>query len=761
LVLVAVVLLALIGSAALILLGGSFEWQRNQLQQVADHAALDSALKIGIGCNAASAGTVITEADNFIATQRMRTGTLSIAPGTCATPYTGTDTFAGGLTETIHYPYRANQQQVEVILTLSLPISFGATLGATNTTVTAQAVGQQLSASVPAISANTLACTGGQFNVAGGISVQNPINFAGGCSVYAHTRYDAASGTYSDLANVSVYTDGQTWVGGLGLCVPGANAGSTSAICADGYELAGHVTPACGTTGTTAFLSVGDAAINANPCAAGKAPQPVAPRSTNLPPEPNADPLITATLPGGAPCAPGAVYPSIVVNGVTVGTGNAAAPTQDAAGYVHFKKGCYGYLNLGNLGGGGGGAISNVQAGAETSGDGIVTPTMTLPSTAGTLLVATISAEPSGTPSTAQPGWQYANGANEPEVGRTEIWYYPNNPGGIASATFNLGFNKGVAQLSEWRNVATSSPLDQTGTRVDSSGNTFSTVSTSGATSVANELVITSDNYNEGDIFTPGTGCTSLINDPNLGYSSEFRTDLPAGVASETVTYTSDTKWSLTIASFKPGGGAPSPNGAVLDPGFYYFNGSGFAGGGGICLNGGTLLARDVTLEFVNQTGFSSGSCTPGGAPACTGSCQFGSTPCSISACPPNAPGDAVSGGYTWFAAPCSQAPPGDASCAGSASWCPVGDRACWNLLIWAPSSNTGQVTIAGSVAKAWLLGSVFWPGSCTYTVNGTSSVAGAISCGTLTVSAAAGAGIAVGNDYGISTALVEAILVE
>ena len=28
----------------------------------------------------------------------------------------------------------------------------------------------------------------------------------------------------------------------------------------------------------------------------------------------------------------------------------------------------------------------------------------------------------------------------------------------------------------------------------------------------------------------------------------------------------------------------------MLDPGFYYFNGSGFAGGGGICLNGGIKL---------------------------------------------------------------------------------------------------------------------------------------------------------------------------
>ena len=54
-----------------------------------------------------------------------------------------------------------------------------------------------------------------------------------------------------------------------GSCAAGANTGSTNAICADGSELTGHVTPTCGTT--SAFLSAGDATINPNPCAAGVA----------------------------------------------------------------------------------------------------------------------------------------------------------------------------------------------------------------------------------------------------------------------------------------------------------------------------------------------------------------------------------------------------------------------------------------------------------------------------------------------------------
>src|SRR5207247_8734457 len=167
LVLVAVALLALIGSAALVLLAGSAASQRNQLQSLADTAALDSALKIGIGCDAAIASTVITEADNFLATQRTRSGSLAIAAGTCATPYHGTDTFTGGLSADYYYPYRAHQQQVEVLLTLTLPISFGGAVGSTSTTLTRYAVAQALVASVPAIKATTPSCPAGRVNHVG------------------------------------------------------------------------------------------------------------------------------------------------------------------------------------------------------------------------------------------------------------------------------------------------------------------------------------------------------------------------------------------------------------------------------------------------------------------------------------------------------------------------------------------------------------------------------------------------------------------
>jgi len=758
-VLVAVSLIALIGSAALVLLAGSAEWQKNQLQQLADEAALDAAQTIGIGCDSGKANAVILVADNAIAAHRARlAGQYVVTPGTCATPYSGADKFVGSLSATINYPYRAHQQQVEVILTLTLPISFGGVVGSSSTTLTRRAVAQALPGSVPAVSATMLTCTGGQVNVAGSIATQNAITLSGNCGLYAHTRFDAPSGTYSDLGNTSVYADGQTWVA-AGTCVPAFNS-----ICSDGYELSGHVTPACGTT--SAFLSIGDAAINPNPCAAGLVQQPAPPVSTMLPPEPNADPAIYAKLPGGVPCSSAGAYPNIVVNGVTVGTGlGPPVPTKDANGYYHFTTGCYGYLNTAPLSAG----ISQVQVGPIVTARHFITPTFPAPTTQHTLLVAEIRSDATPTKFDNPAGWVEAGAPSQSGTSpRTEIWYYPDNPGNVPNPLFTItpANIDTTAQVSEWRNVALVNPLDTSGNFANGASQVNATVSTGAATATANELVITNDGMIEGQAgqtITNPIGWNSLANDPTDGFSAEYRLDLPAAVASETETASVSTTWALVMAAFKGGGGGA---GAVLDPGFYYFNGydgAGFLTGGGVCLNGGILLARDATLEFVNKAGFSSGDCTPGGgATPCTGACQFGSTPCSIAACPPNVvlnPGIALGSNQTWFAAPCGQAPTGDASCPVSA-WCPTGDRACSNVLIWAAATNTGQFAIKGAAAKHWLLGSVYWPGICTDTVNGTSTIAGTLSCGNLSISAA-GAGTAVGGNYGIGTSLVEAILVE
>jgi hypothetical protein len=396
-----------------------------------------------------------------------------------------------------------------------------------------------------------------------------------------------------------------------------------------------------------------------------------------------------------------------------------------------------------------------------------ITPTLAA-STAGTLLVADIRSDATPTTFDAPAGWVEAGVPSQSGTSPwTEIWYYPNNPGGITNATFTVtpASIDSTAQITEWRNVATVAPLDRTGNTAIGVNALTATIAT-GALAMANELVITDVGVVEGlagQVVTQGPGWTSLANDPTDGFTAEYRLDLPAAAAaSETLNSTVTTTWAVVIASFKPAAGT---SGVVFDPGFYYFNGYNgvnFTSGGGVCLGGGTLLARDVTMEFVNQSGFSSGTCAVGGGATCAGICQLGSAPCSLSPCPPNAGADSPNN-LTWLAAPCSNAPAAAdaASCLGGTSWCPAGDRACSNLLIYAPAAIAGQIAVTGTAVRAWLLGSIYWPGTCTDAVNGTSTIAGSVSCGTLTMSAAAGAATAVGSDAGNSTALVEAVLIE
>jgi len=70
-----------------------------------------------------------------------------------------------------------------VILTLTLPISLGAELGKTSTTVVRRAVAQARPGSLRAVSAGTLTCSSGQVNVGGSVVTQNLITRSGTCAV--------------------------------------------------------------------------------------------------------------------------------------------------------------------------------------------------------------------------------------------------------------------------------------------------------------------------------------------------------------------------------------------------------------------------------------------------------------------------------------------------------------------------------------------------------------------------------------------------
>jgi hypothetical protein len=198
--------------------------------------------------------------------------------------------------------------------------------------------------------------------------------------------------------------------------------------------------------------------------------------------------------------------------------------------------------------------VVNVQVGAETAiGNGSTAATLPVASLAGDLLVATVRTTAGNTVSGAPPGWVLAIGVNETNAYRGEIWYYPNNPGGVTSATFTFpGGTFGIAQLTEWKNVSKVTPLERTGSASVAVATLSTTISTSAATSVPNELVISNVGWSRnGTTYTRGAGWSSLLSDTTLGTASDYRANLPAAVAGETVTSNAGETWSLVIATFK------------------------------------------------------------------------------------------------------------------------------------------------------------------------------------------------------------------
>ena len=211
-----------------------------------------------------------------------------------------------------------------------------------------------------------------------------------------------------------------------------------------------------------------------------------------------------------------------------------------------------------------GAAISNVQTGAEkTSTAASVTPTLASASTAGTLLVALLANRntPASAPFTGPAGWVNATGVFLSGTGRVEIWYYPNNPGAISSATFtaSTGANTVVAELSEWKAAAFATPVDVTGTMTAASSTT-ATVSTSASAAVSGDIAFTMFATSTLAIatFTAGAGWSHVFTDGTRGNVGDSKNGLATGVISETETASAATSWAGVIVAFKPGctGGA-------------------------------------------------------------------------------------------------------------------------------------------------------------------------------------------------------------
>jgi hypothetical protein len=137
---------------------------------------------------------------------------------------------------------------------------------------------------------------------------------------------------------------------------------------------------------------------------------------------------------------------------------------------------------------------TKLQTGSVVSANN-QTVTLTLPSasTAGTLLIATFSAD-GGDRSSTPSGWTKAAVGGDTFAGnQAALYFYANNPGGISSQAFSFpGSGWMAGQLTEWSGMATASVLDvatPSSTYTNSSVSTY-TVTAPSATADTDELAV-------------------------------------------------------------------------------------------------------------------------------------------------------------------------------------------------------------------------------------------------------------------------------
>jgi hypothetical protein len=129
----------------------------------------------------------------------------------------------------------------------------------------------------------------------------------------------------------------------------------------------------------------------------------------------------------------------------------ACQPETDIAFCSAAMKTCGSYTGVDNCGAqrtANCGLCPLIQTGAVTTGNSTLTMSLPAVSTAGTLLVATLTFDKAADPS-GPGGWLRWSAYSSSNDG--ELWFYANNPGGLTSATFTLaGATTSVGQISEF-----------------------------------------------------------------------------------------------------------------------------------------------------------------------------------------------------------------------------------------------------------------------------------------------------------------------
>jgi hypothetical protein len=197
--------------------------------------------------------------------------------------------------------------------------------------------------------------------------------------------------------------------------------------------------------------------------------------------------------------------------------------------------------------------LAQVGTSVAGSGTGIVTPTLAASSRAGSLLVFTGWSDSCGTCGFSGPaGWTRAARAYNPAFGIwSEIWFRAANPGGVTSAQFTSAGTDSGGQLSEFGGFSGSTPLDRSGTFLDTNGVTTATIATSGAATMAGELAITHYAVDNAVAMTIPAGWNRLLYDSPNGRFSDYEIAGSPAVISEQVTASAQASWTATIATFK------------------------------------------------------------------------------------------------------------------------------------------------------------------------------------------------------------------
>jgi hypothetical protein len=149
---------------------------------------------------------------------------------------------------------------------------------------------------------------------------------------------------------------------------------------------------------------------------------------------------------------------------------------------------------------------------------------------------------------------------------RAEIWYCPNNGGGVTSITVTMsGSERWIARVSEWSGVATTTPLNAQ----NATAGAFGSAPSGSVTSVGSgSLVLATSGWNWSSTTSAGPTNSFTVLGTNINNATiqrslvgAYKVGVAAGAQSTAWTISADVDWGVVAAAFTEsgGGGGPAP----------------------------------------------------------------------------------------------------------------------------------------------------------------------------------------------------------